>query len=117
MLSKRLVFLPTRFNAINHSARYASSLDESSLLKFAWTPRSLSLYEAHMHFKKFSEDNFAKVKEKVSSIPTVINNLQAAAEDSIREFMGTPRDLMLYESHLHYDDFIQDNFKAGDIVP
>mmetsp|Transcript_2400 Transcript_2400/g.4383 ORF Transcript_2400/g.4383 Transcript_2400/m.4383 type:complete len:120 (-) Transcript_2400:233-592(-) len=119
MLSRKLFFQPARalMKPNAYALRAASTVDQSSLLKFAWTPRTLALYEAHMEFKKFAEENFAKVKGKVASIPSVVRNMQVAAEESLRDFMGSPRDLLLYESHLHYNDFIQDNFRAGDISP
>lgn len=91
-----------------------STVDQTSLLKFAWTPRTLSLYEAQMKFKQFAEENFSKVKAKVQEIPCVARKMQVAAEESIRTFMGSPRDLLLYEQHLHYDNFIQENFRPGD---
>ena len=119
MLSRKLFLQPARvvLRPQAHALRAASTMDESSLLKFAWTPRTLALYEAQMQFKQFAEDNFTKVKAKVEEIPNAMRNMQVAAEESIRTFMGSPRDLLLYESHLHYNDFIQDNFRAGDMTP
>jgi hypothetical protein len=120
MLSRKLLVQPVRsiIRPNTQALRAASTVDQSSLLKFAWTPRALSLYEAHMEFKKFAEENFATVKEKVVSFPSsVVRNMQVAAEESLRDFMGSPRDLLLYESHLHYNDFIQENFRAGDMSP
>lgn len=114
MLSRKLFIQPMRNAGL---ARAASTVDQSSLLKFAWTPRTLALYEAHMEFQKFTEANFSKVKAKVASIPSVVRSMQVAAEESLREFMGSPRDLMLYESHLQYNDFVQNNFRARNTSP
>ena len=119
MLSRKLLVQPVRgiIRPNVQLLRTVTTVDESSLLKFAWTPRTLSLYEAHLEFKKFAEENFAKVKAKVTEFPDTVRNYQAAAEESIRNFMGSPRDLLLYENHLNYNDFIQENFRSGDITP
>lgn len=120
MLSRKLILQPARVVLMSqtHALRAVSTVDQSSLLKFAWTPRTLALYEAQMQFKQFTEENFiAKIKAKVEEVPTALRNMQVAAEESIRTFMGSPRELLLYESHLHYNDFIQENFRAGDMSP
>jgi hypothetical protein len=119
MLSRKLFIQPARvvFRPHTQALRAASTFDESMLMKFAWTPRALSLYEAHMEFQQFAEENFRKVAAKVGTIPSAALNMQVAAIESIRDFMGTPRDLLLYESHLQYSDFIQENFTAGDMSP
>lgn len=99
-----------------HTLRAASTIDESSLLKFAWTPRTLALYEAHLAFKKFTEENFTQAAINTAAIPsTAVRNMRVAVEESIIDFMVTPRDLLLYEAHLDFKNFIQDNFRAGDV--
>ena len=59
MLSRKLLVQPVRsiIRPNTQALRAASTVDQSSLLKFAWTPRALSLYEAHMEFKKFAEES------------------------------------------------------------